>query len=423
MPLAIQAAQLPWLLCGALGGYLLVMFSNPARSSFRDGLRVVRRYPAMWLLLGICGFCYALFELAQRAFLHSVLPPEGRPAFTWLREAWRDPDLWLTGSPESVWYLPPHALPAIARESAPAALDTVAGIFNNVVTTFPVAVLAAVLLMVNWHGHHGVMVRALRWRFGTRGLLVYLGVMLCALAEIARPFIYALPALIDLGPRAALMWVQWSRVVIWLAFLFEYLCGVCLQIYLILLAYCWVRGIHFTTQHLIDFAIRRWSFVMKWAALVMAASTLFLDLPLILKNFPAFQSWFPDEPEVVDARLKLARSVLVSLLLIFSTMQITLTFHSESLGRALRDHWRFLARHGWAFAWFLIVAAIHCWFFQVLNLTLRTALGEGTAIGITWSLLSPWLGALVAAWLLASWVCLFKQCDTGRHSHENWIQF
>lgn len=423
MSLALQNAQLPWLLCGALGGYLLVMFSNPARPSFRDGLRAVRRYPALWVLLGVCGFCYALFELAQRVFFHAVLPPEMRPELTWMRAAWRDPELWLAGSPESVWFLPPHALSGIARESVLPALDTVAGIFNNVVTTFPLAVLAAVLLLVNWQGHHGVMVRALRWRFGAPGLLVYLGVLVCALAEIARPFLYALPAVWELSPQAGTLWLRWSPVVVWLAFLFEYLCGVCLQIYLILLAYCWVRGIHFTTQHLIDFAIRRWSFVMRWAAFVMVASTLCIDLPLFLKNFPALQPWFPDDPATVDARLMIARSVLTALLLVFATMQITLTFHSESLLKALGDHLRFLVRHWWPFAWFLIVAALHCYFFQMLHLTLRTALGEGTAIGIAWGLLAPWLGAMLAAWLLASWVCLFKQCDSGRKPHDNWIQF
>jgi hypothetical protein len=44
-------------------------------------------------------------------------------------------------------------------------------------------------------------------------------------------------------------------------------------------------------------------------------------------------------------------------------------------------------------------------------------LGDGTAVGIAWSLLSPWLSALVSAWLLASWVCLYKREDTGHHPH------
>ena len=423
MPFAIQQAQLPWLLCGAFGGYLLVMFTNPARSSFRDGLRAVRRYPELWSLLGICGFCYALFELGQRVLFHVVLPLGKRPEFTWMRAAWRDPELWLAGSPESVWYLHPHTLPHIARQSVLPALDTVAGIFNNVVTTFPLAVLAAVLLLANWQGHRTVLVRALRKRFGTPGVLAFLGIVVCALAEIFRPVMYLLPVVGELSAQAQQIWLQWWMVVIWPASLFEYLCGVCLQIYLILVAYCWVRGLRFTTQHLLDFAIRRWSFVMRWAAFVMVASTLLIELPMTLKNIPQFQPWLPDEPDAVVRRLQFGQSVLVALLLIFSTMQITLTFHSESLWKAVRDHVRFLVRHWWEFAWFLIVAALHCYAFQVLQLTLRTALGEGTAIGIAWSLTVPWLGALLAAWLLASWVCLFKQCDSGRKPHDNWILF
>jgi hypothetical protein len=35
----------------------------------------------------------------------------------------------------------------------------------------------------------------------------------------------------------------------------------------------------------------------------------------------------------------------------------------------------------------------------------------------------PWLRGILAAWLLAAWVCLFKRCDTGHPAAEKWIQF
>lgn len=406
LPLGLQSAQVPWLVCGALGIYLLALFLNPARASLRDGLRAIRRYPALWLPLGVFGFAYALFQLAQRFYFYCVLPAADRPVFQWLRPG------------ESLWHLAPGTIAASAHDSLLPALENVAGIFNNLVSTFPLAAVAAVLLLANYDGHHGVLWRALRHRFDGRAILVYSGILACALAAIAKPFLYLIARHVD-----GELWFQWSPVVVWFAFLFEYLFGVCVQLYLILLAYCWVRGISFTHRHLLDFAIRRFSFVVKWAALVMVLSSVFIDLPLILKNFAPFAGFFTSEGAKVDFRLLLARSILTGFLLVFSTMQITLTFHSESLRHAFHDHLQFLRRHWWPFSWFLTAAALHLCALESLHLTVRAGFGEGTAAGILWQLLFPWLAAIVAAWLLASWVCLYKRCDTGRRANENWIAF
>ncbi len=423
---AIPSAQFPWLICGALGGYLLLMLTNPVRASLRDGFRCLRRYSTLWVTLGVFGFAGALFQLAKTLYYVSVLPFEERPALVWMRAAWRDPNLWLHGSPESLWHLPPLAVQDAIRESTLPALESTAGIFNCVFSTFPVAALAALLLLVNWQGHQAVMFRALRSRFGGFGAVIHLGVVIAALAAVAKPCLYAAPQLIIAcggGPAAQLEWFQWAPVVAWVGFLFEYLFGVCMQIYLILLAYVWVRGLTFTHTHLLDFAIRRCSFVLKWALLVMLLSSLFIDLPLILKNFPAFQSWFPDDDVLMENRQRSARMVLTCFLLLWASVQITLIFHSEAVRRALRDHVHFVAHHLWPFGWFIIVAALHFYLVQVaLGLVLR-GLGEETAAGVAWSLVVPWLRAVVAAWLLASWVCLFKRCDSHREDAEELVKF
>jgi len=423
---AFLSAQMPWLICGAFGGYLLLMFSNPVRVSLRDGLRCIRRYSALWITLGIFGFAGALFQLALRLYFSCVLPFEERPPFVWMREAWRDPALWFCGSPQSLWYLPPHALQDAVRESPLPAVESVAGIFNCAFSTFPIAAVAALLLLVNWQDHHAVMVRALRKRFGGFGWVIYAGVLVCALGALAKPCLYAAPQLIvglGGGPAMQLQWFQWAPVVAWLGFLFEYLFGVCMQIYLILLAYVWVRGLTFTHSHLLDFAIRRCGSVLKWALVVMLLSSVFIDLPLILKNFDGFRGWFSDNAEVIEGRQRLARTLLAGFLLLWATVQITLVFHSESLLKALRDHTRFLASHFWPFGWFLIVAALHFYIFQVLQGVVLRGLGEETAAGVVWGLAVPWLKAVIAAWLLASWVCLFKRCDSHRTHPEDWIQF
>ncbi|MEP6671556.1 MAG: hypothetical protein ABJF10_20505 [Chthoniobacter sp.] len=407
----LPAIPLRWLLLGSLVGYLLVMFTNPVRTNLRDGLRAVRRYKVLWFTLGSFGFAYALFQLALRYYFFCVLPPTVRPTFVWMREAWRDPMFWLYGSPESLWYLPPHALHAVVRDSALPALESVAGIFNLLVTTFPLSALAAALFLVNWDGHHGVLWHALRKRFGVWGAALHGGIVVCALAAFAKPFLYAAPQLLGLQQAALENWFQWAPVADWLAFLFEYLVGVCIQIGLMLIAYCWVRGLTFTQQHLVDFAIRRFSYVVRWAVLVMVLSSAFIHLPLILNNFAAFQGMFPHEVPLIDARLRIARGVITGILLIFASMQITLTFHSESLGKALHDHLRFLSRHWWSFGWFLVVAGMHFFLTLVFLNLVQVGLGDGTSLGIAWSFIVPWVNGFVAAWLLASWVCYYKHGD------------
>jgi hypothetical protein len=103
--------------------------------------------------------------------------------------------------------------------------------------------------------------------------------------------------------------------------------------------------------------------------------------------------------------------VLTGILLLFSAMQITLIFHSESLGKAFHDHLRFLSRHAWSFGWFVVVAALHFYLALVLLNLVQLGLGDGTSLGIVWSLIMPWISGFVAAWLLASWVCYYKHGD------------
>jgi hypothetical protein len=175
-----------------------------------------------------------------------------------------------------------------------------------------------------------------------------------------------------------------------------------------------VRGLNFTREHLLDFALRRFSSVLKWAGVILVLSTLLIDLPLILKNFAPFASLLPETAVLNWTRQ--ARIALAAFCLAGATIQITLTFHGESLFRAVRDHLRFLWKHGWRLAWFLAVAVIHLFFIHVLGESVSRGVGEGTSLWVTWKLCYPWLWGLMVAWLLASWVCLFRQCDTGRTS-------
>jgi hypothetical protein len=395
----------------AVAGYALMMWTNPARASFRDGLRALRRYPALWAIPGAFGFCAALFQLAQRIYFACVLPPAERPVFVWAREAWRDKELWLTGSDQSLWWLPRTELLLALRRSELPALEMLAGTFNCLVATFPVSALAAILLLLNRGGHHAVLMRALQRRLGVFGYAVHLGIVVCALAAIVKPLLYVMPQIPGLPPQAIVLWAQWSQVVAWLSFLFEYLAGIFLQTYLILLAFIWVRGLTFTHVHLVDFAIRRFSSVVKWAGVILVVSTVLIDLPLMLRNFTPFAGWFPS-PEEFPRYLGAARASLALVALGGATMQVTLVFHSETLRGAWRNHSDFLQEHWWPLGWFLVVAALHCFALQGINRAIVAGVGEGTALWIAWFLVFPWIAGVVAAWLLASWVCVYKRCST-----------
>src|SRR4029079_15656022 len=156
--MCVLAADLPktsateWLVRGALAAYALMMWTNPVRESLRDGWRAVRRYPALWLVLGTLGCLNALFALGARAYLSFVLPPEAKPAFMWARDAWRDPELWLNGSPASLWWLPHNEFVAAVRDSIRPAIENVAGLFSVFASTFPISAVLGPLLLFAWRG-------------------------------------------------------------------------------------------------------------------------------------------------------------------------------------------------------------------------------------------------------------------------------
>jgi hypothetical protein len=369
-------------------------------------MRCVRRYSTLWGILALFGFCYAAFQLCLRIFFHFVLSEESRPIFQWSR----------------AWFLPEtDAIPILWQSLLPAA-EGVAGVFNSLITTYPFSALAAILLLANWQEHLRTLYKALKKRFGRWGFAVYLGICMCAVAAVCKPLAYILLPLVDRTEANALLILQASLIIDWLSFLFEYLFGVCIQLYLILLVYAWLRGLSFTHQHMLDFAIRRFGFVVKWAAVIMAVSSVLIKLPLILSSFPWFAPWLNTEG-VLRFINHCARPALAVFLVFFSTVQIILTFHSESLRKALRDHVQFARRNGMPLAWFVLLAGLGFYLINALNALLVRGMGEGTAIIVAWQLLFPLLEAFVAAWMLASWVCLFKRCESGRINVDNWIQF
>ncbi|MEQ1861011.1 MAG: hypothetical protein ABMA13_13835 [Chthoniobacteraceae bacterium] len=396
-----------WLLLGALAGYALMMGTNPVRECLRDGWRALRRYPALWIVFGVLGFANALFALGTRAYLAAVLPAEERPIFMWMRDAWQDPQLWLSGSPQSLWWLPHHEFSQVVRGSVLSAAENFAGLFDNLFSTFPLAAVFAPLLLLAWRGRANVLLLALRRRFGRWGIAIHLALAVSALAALAKPLVYATPQI--LPPE---MWMRWGQVVAGVAFGFEYLFGVAIQVFLLVLAYAWVRGLTFDPAALIDVAIRRFTCVLQWSALVLLLGVVLIELPLMLKNIPTFAAWFP-EHALLTQGLVLARLAIVGVIIVGAGVQVSLALHASSWRRAWREHLDMVAHAWWPLGWFFLIAFLHFFVVRALQENVSRGVGEGTALWVTWQLISPWLLAVVGGWLLASWVCVVQRFGRG----------
>lgn len=391
-----------------LGGYALLLFASPLRQVLWDALGAVRRYSVLWKLLGLLGFANALFHFAVKLRMQMMLPPGSYDVLVWARPGLADPAIWLHGSPDSIWWLPPSGVreSLISAETWLRTLEGVAGFFNNMVTTFPVALVGMMWLLFNRHSARTLLYGALKKRFGVGALPLMGAVGICGACVVLKAVFYFEPTIIS-----GLHFYQWTPVVEWLGFIFEYLFGVGVQIYLILHVYAWMRGISFDAEALRDVAIRRIGAGLKWAAVMIVLSSVLINIPLILQNFPAFNAVFTDDPEKVEKRLVIARCVLAVFLTGACSVQAWLTLHGETLPRALRAHWLFLKHHWRSVIWFMAVSAVHLFGINFLRAALLRGVGEEAALGVCWTFIWPWLAAPVLAWMLASWVCIFKKLE------------
>jgi hypothetical protein len=382
-----------WL--GLCGGYALVMFFNPVRPALGDGLRCIGRYKRIWITFALLGFGYFVFQFVT---------------FTPIRN-WSDLDLGQIASLPH-WYWPGFA--DIWRETPLPALEGVAGIFDNATTTYPFSVVAAVFMLVNWRGLHAALVRALRKRYGFWGYLVYLILLLSALAALLKPIVFwRLPEWSGLVPAAGLLRI--SATVDAIAFIFEYLLGVYIQVYLITVCLAWIKGVSFEEGELFRFAMRRFSYVLEWAGIVVAVSTLIVRLPLVL-------AYFTNIPGVLDY-LPIARVLMSGLIIAFCSVQISLTLHNETLIEAMRAHGQFVRQNAALLGWFLVICGVHFFGIMICDAIMRSAIADRLGALFLWKFSFAFLRGIVTGWLLASWVCLFRQCENRRINQEKWIQY
>ncbi len=380
-------------LLGLCGGYALLMFFNPIRRALGDGFRCITRFKRIWLTFALLGFGYFIFQFAT---------------FTPIRNS-ADLDL------NQVISLPSWRWPTfieIWRETPLPALEGVAGIFDNATTTYPLSVLAAVFMIINWRGLHGALLRALWKRYRFWSYFIYLILLLSALASLFKPIVFwRLPEWGGRLPASGLL--QISATVDAVSFIFEYLFGVYIQVYLITVCLAWVKGVSFEEGELFRFAMRRFSYVLKWAGIVVLFSTLLVRLPLLL-------AYFMNIPGVLDY-LPIQRSVISGLIIAFCSVQISLALHNESLGDAIRAHRRFVWQNTGPLGWFLLICGIHFFGIMICDAVVRGAIADRLGALFLWKFIFACLRGVITAWLLASWVCLFRQREALR-LQEKWIQ-
>ncbi len=382
-------------LLGLCGGYAIVMLFNPVREALRDGFRCIVRFKRIWLTFVLLGFAYSVFQFAT---------------FTPIQNS-ADLDLNQVTSLPS-WYWP--RLAEVWRETPLPALEGVAGIFDNATTTYPLSVVAAVLMVVNWRGLHGALLRALRKRYRFWSYFIYLILLLSALASLFKPIVFwRLPEWGGAVPAAGLL--QISATVDAVAFIFEYLFGVYIQVYLITVCLAWVKGVSFEEGELCRFAMRRFSYVLKWAGIVVLVSTLIVRMPLLL-------AYFMHIPNVLDY-LPLERVVMSGLIIAFCSVQISLALHNETLGAAIRAHRQFIGANLHRVGWFLFICAMHFFFIMACDAIARAAITDRLVVLFLWKCILVSLRGLITGWLLASWVCFFRHCETDRVDWESRVRY
>src|SRR5215469_1726209 len=382
-------------LLGLCGGYALVMLFNPVRQAIMDGFRCITRYKRIWLTFAILGFAYFVFQFVT---------------FTPFRN-WADLDLsQITSLPS--WHWPRFM--EIWQETPLPALEGIAGIFDNATTTYPLSVMAAALMLANWRGLHRALFHALRKRYRFVGYFIYLILLVSAIASLLKGIVFwRLPQWSGLIQAAGLL--QTSATVDAVAFIFEYLLGVYIQVYLIIVCLAWIKGVSFEEGALFRFSMRRFSYVLEWAGIVVLVSTLIVRLPLLL-------AYFTNIPAVLDY-LPIERTLMSGLIVAFCSVQISLALHNETLGEAIHAHLRFTWENAGRIGWFLVICGIHFFAIMLWDAVVRGAIADRLAALFIWKFIFACLRGIITGWLLASWVCLFRQCEARRVNQEKWIQY
>jgi hypothetical protein len=143
---------------------------------------------------------------------------------------------------------------------------------------------------------------------------------------------------------------------------------------------------------------------------------------MLIVRVPLLLAYFVELPGVLDYQA-IARYAMSALIILFCSVQISLVLHNESLREAIRAHRQFVQRNPARFLWFVLICATHFFFLIASDAIVRSAIADRTIPLVIWQMIYVCAHGFITGWLLASWVCLFRQCETGRINQESWIQY
>jgi hypothetical protein len=377
---------------GAVAAYIAAWYFGPGSQGFRDGIRCLQRYPRIWRWLALLSLAYASFQTALALQLGELE--------------------WDLAAPLSVPVWKPMEWAGLWSRSWLRGLELLAGLFNQTVVSYPVSGVAALLFLLNFGGYHGQFIQAARRRLRRWWLPIYCGVVLCSIAALLKLvyawLIYWLNQYAD-----GIFLLRVGAVLDWLSFQFEYVFGLFIQIYLILVTLVWIRGLSADSERIFALVVRRSVYAAKWAGVFLVATSVLIHLPLLTSYL-----WISQHTDFTGAVIhyidSFARPLLAIGTLAFASVQIILVLHNESLRKAIRDHFDLVRVHWLRLLWFLAFAGLHLFGIVILSEWVIGSLDESPLWRLGALLLFAALKAVVAGWLLSSWVCVYRRLQASK---------
>ena len=123
--------------------------------------------------------------------------------------------------------------------------------------------------------------------------------------------------------------------------------------------------------------MRRFSYVLEWAGVVLIVSTLIVRAPLLL-------GFFREAPNVFE----ISRYVMSAFIIVFGSVQVSLVLHNETLGAALQAHKEFIRTNLFRFGWFLLIAGLHYFILTTVDVIVRSAVADRVVGVIAWKIIT-----------------------------------
>ncbi len=370
-----------------IAGVVLWLLHSRVRAALGHGMQCLLRYPALWRIPAAFAIAYGVFQWIAEALLVWRM---GEWSATWpMQRQW---------NPDADWNVEPLGVVIDA-------LDRMATLGSGIIISFPLAAFVVLWVGIFRAGIVLQLARAVRRRFPRSWLVLVVGFSLAAVASIIKPVMYLfLPEVLERLPMDPLTVLIGASVVNLVSLAFEIFLESYVTVYLMLLAFAWVRGIRADRQRLHLLSARRMGYVLKWTLM----TTVFA---MIVVGAMFAESYFPAADGGGLSRLGAFAQILYAVVLLaFFPVQAVLVFHNRSLRASLVASARLMKNNLACMLLFLSGGALV--FAGLVSADeIITSRLQGVSIGFATSAIVDTLSAILAGWLLASWVCLYRNLN------------